>query len=305
MNPIKPQNVWYYNIVFSDEMLTMSEPLSTALAAVAAQQTATAVAANTTVPRAMSSVALNVPPLFQAMSYSTVVDQDGRSQLAINELPDTGTPSRRVYVRQDFTHENAASADVVNGAAKRYTLSSTAKKKETSQMFLSNSLFSRERTSKMKYQEPENEQLRRRRRDKSVSEAGGTASSATTHSQTPSMLAMPGQTVKQSSSIHSTLTPMPSTSVSGMHARSAAHDGTANLPDSPTRRQQQQQSIVQQQQQHSSAAGGGVISASLQLSVQLPTADTPQPLNLAADLPDIPYIEDYGSDIGEFGELIL
>lgn len=155
----------------------------------------------------------------------------------------------------------------------------------------------------MKYQEPENEQLRRRRRDKSISEPSNNASTGTNNHQTPSMLTMPA--VKQSSPIHSTVTPMPSTSVSGMHARSAAHDiTTAPLPDSPTRRQQQQSVVQQQQQQHSSAASGGVISASLQLSVQLP-ADTPQPLNLAADLPDIPYIEDYGSDIGEFGELAL
>lgn len=101
----------------------MPEPLSTALAAVAAQQTVSTVAANTsntTLPMAMSTLSMNVPPLFQAMSYSTVLDQDGRSQLAINEISDTGTPSRRVYVRQDFTHENAASVDVVNGAAKRY-----------------------------------------------------------------------------------------------------------------------------------------------------------------------------------------
>lgn len=103
----------------------MTEPVSTA--AVTAQHST--YAANTTLPSAMSSLALNVPPLFQAMTYSTVVDQDGRSQLAISDLPDARSPSRRVYVRQDFTHENAASADVVNGAAKRYKLRHTRIKK--------------------------------------------------------------------------------------------------------------------------------------------------------------------------------
>lgn len=118
----------------------MTVPLSTALAAAAAQKTNTSSAANTvntTLPLAMSSLALNVPPLFQAMSYSTVIDQDGRSQLAISELPDTGTPSRRVYVRQDFTHENAASVDVVNGAAKRYLfLTHNQNEKSTKMSFL-------------------------------------------------------------------------------------------------------------------------------------------------------------------------
>lgn len=114
-------------------MLAMNDTFpSMALGAVSAQHTPSVVAsnaANTTLPLAMSTLLMTELPVFQPMTYSTDLFQDGRSN---NELSDTGTPSRRVYVRQDFTHGNAASVDVVNGAAKRYKLfpnTNTKKKK--------------------------------------------------------------------------------------------------------------------------------------------------------------------------------
>lgn len=134
----------------------------------------------------------------------------------------------------------------------------------------------------MKYQEPENEISRRRRRDKSSS-------------QTPAPLSLL-QNQQPTTAVVASISTKPGTqtvnsSLMGSgKSRSSFSDANINPPDSPTRR------LSSPFVTH----GAGVLTASLQLPVHLQMQDVKSTFNLATDLADIPYIEDaaYGGDVG-------
>lgn len=130
----------------------------------------------------------------------------------------------------------------------------------------------------MKYQEPENEISRRRRRDKPSS-------------QTPAPLSLLQN--QQPTAVVATITTKPgtqtinSTLIGSGKGRNSISEANMNPPDSPTRR------LSSPFVTH----GAGVLTASLQLPVQM--QDVKSTLNLASDLADIPFIEDgvYGGDM--------
>lgn len=140
----------------------------------------------------------------------------------------------------------------------------------------------RERTSKMKYQEPENEISRRRRRDKSSSQTPAPLSLIQNQQPTTSVVASIS-TKPATQTIHSSL-------IGSGKARNSLSDSNTNQPDSPTRR------LSSPFVTH----GAGVLTASLQLPVHVQMQDVKSTLNLAGDLADIPFIEDggYGGDVG-------
>lgn len=131
----------------------------------------------------------------------------------------------------------------------------------------------------MKYQEPENEISRRRRRDKPSS-------------QTPAPLSLL-QNQQPTTAVLATVTTKPGTQtvnsalIGSGKGRSSISD--TNPPDSPIRR------LSSPFVTH----GAGVLTASLQLPVNVQMQDVKSTFNLATDLADIPYIEDgvYGSDV--------
>lgn len=131
----------------------------------------------------------------------------------------------------------------------------------------------------MKYQEPENEISRRRRRDKPSS-------------QTPAPLSLL-QNQQPTTAVLATVTTKPGTQtvnsalIGSAKGRSSISD--TNPPDSPIRR------LSSPFVTH----GAGVLTASLQLPVNVQMQDVKSSFNLATDLADIPYIEDgvYGSDV--------
>lgn len=130
----------------------------------------------------------------------------------------------------------------------------------------------------MKYQEPENEISRRRRRDKSSS-------------QTPAPLSLL-QNQQPTTAVVATITTKPSTqTISSLmgsgKGRNSLND--SNPPDSPTRR------LSSPFVTH----GAGVLTATFQLPVHVQMQDVKSTLNLATDLADIPFIEDgvYGGDM--------
>lgn len=133
----------------------------------------------------------------------------------------------------------------------------------------------------MKYQEPENEISRRRRRDKPGS-------------QTPAPLSLL-QNQQPTTAVVATVTTKPGTQTisSAMigpgKGRSSISDTNPPPPDSPIRR------LSSPFVTH----GAGVLSASLQLPVHVQMQNVKSTLNLATDLADIPYIEDgvYGGDV--------
>ncbi|KAJ6634138.1 Rho GTPase-activating protein 6, partial [Pseudolycoriella hygida] len=151
---------------------------------------------------------------------------------------------RRVYVREEFTHENAAKGDTNAGVRRR------------------------ERTSKMKYQEPENEISRRRRRDKSGS-------------QPPLSLSLL-QNQQPTTAVVASITSKPGTQSVNSTLIGSCHNLISDTPNSPTRR------LSSPFVTH----GSGILSASLQLPVHVQMQDVKSTLSLATDLADIPYIED-------------
>lgn len=132
----------------------------------------------------------------------------------------------------------------------------------------------------MKYQEPENEISRRRRRDKSGSQTSAPLSLLQNQQPTTAVLA--------------TITTKPGTQtvnsalIGSSKGRSSISDASTNPPDSPTRR------LSSPFVTH----GAGVLTASLQLPVHVQMQDVKSTLNLATDLADIPFIED-GVYIGD------
>ncbi|KAG4076822.1 hypothetical protein HA402_009168 [Bradysia odoriphaga] len=191
----------------------------------------------------------NSPPPYQ------VATADNTEYRLVNDGSDSNVP-RRVYVRQEFTHENAAKGDT-NGGVRR-----------------------RERTSKMKYQEPENEISRRRRRDKPSSQTSAPLSLL--QNQQPTTAVVATITTKPGTQTISSL-------VGSGKGRSSVGEANMNPPDSPTRR------LSSPFVTH----GAGVLTATFQLPVQVQMQDVKSTLSLATDLADIPYIEDgvYGGDM--------
>lgn len=133
----------------------------------------------------------------------------------------------------------------------------------------------------MKYQEPENEISRRRRRDKPGSQTAAPLSLL--QSQQPTTAVVANITTKPGTqTINSAL-------IGSGKARSSISEAIVNPPDSPTRR------LSSPFVTH----GAGVLTASFQLPVHVQMQDVKSTLNLAGDLADIPFIEDgvYGGDV--------
>lgn len=136
----------------------------------------------------------------------------------------------------------------------------------------------------MKYQEPENEISRRRRRDKPGS-------------QTPAPLSLL-QNQQPTTAVVASITTKPGTQtissalIGSGKARSSISEAV-NPPDSPTRR------LSSPFVTHGAGVTHGVLTASFQLPVHLQMQDVKSTLNLATDLSDIPFIEDgvYGGDV--------
>lgn len=167
----------------------------------------------------------------------------------------------------------------------------------------------------MKYQEPENELLRRRRRDKneflSSTIGGDKNSSSNSYMMTvqPSSVPIPNAVYRGSGGgvggvgghnyVHSsssggnaTVVASPnkgrSSSIDSLHSTGSS-SGPPQSPESPTRRLSTPYVLH----------GSGILSATLQLPVKIMQHEASSGggggggcLNLAADLPDIPYIED-------------
>lgn len=141
-------------------------------------------------------------------------------------------------------------------------------------------MFRRERTSKMKYQEPENEISRRRRRDKPGSQTSAPLSLL--QSQQPTTAVVATITTKPGTQTISSL-------MGSGKGRTSISESIMSPPDSPTRR------LSSPFVTH----GAGVLTATFQLPVQVQMQDVKSTLSLATDLADIPYIEDgvYGGDM--------
>ncbi len=130
----------------------------------------------------------------------------------------------------------------------------------------------------MKYQEPENEISRRRRRDKPSSQTPAPLSLLQNQQPTTAVVA----TITTKQTINSLYSP-------GKGRSSISEANTNPLPDSPTRR------LSSPFVTH----GSGVLTATFQLPVHVQMQDVKSTFNLATDLADIPFIEDgvYGGDV--------
>ena len=160
----------------------------------------------------------------------------------------------------------------------------------------------------MKYQEPENEILRRRRRGDKVSSGSlissqpGAANHSAYHQMTLATAnitttPMPSISVKSQQHHSSSQYPALSASVvdnvpTNTNGRTITSVDATTFPDSPPSRRLSTPYLLH--------GGSGILSASLQLPVHLQLQDKTHAttLNLSDELPDIPFIEDasYGSE---------
>lgn len=131
----------------------------------------------------------------------------------------------------------------------------------------------------MKYQEPENEMSRRRRREKPSGQTP--APLPLLQSQQPTTAVVATISTKPSAQTVSSL-------ISSGKGRSSICEANTNPPDSPTRR------LSTPFVTH----GAGVLTATFQLPVHVQMQDVKSTLNLATDMADIPFIEDgvYGGE---------